>query len=282
MGPTEENYDLTEALVVGDDGSYPADISSNNQNTPQRPTRCSGRIRSLPTIFFIVTPMVIFIIVVFLSAAFIPNNMGSTSSKEATSQRDSMINYLAENIMPYDIPNKAALGFQSNGQSKVDGLSDGIVSQTVFYSIQAKTLYPWTDSIPQEFYLEYVTPYCVTNEPRTGHRPLLFNALKDSLNQFERTAIGNSTQSTNDQIKEAVQIINTKLWALMGRDSKPIVFKASQTPRIYDPLSVIAYGYSSCTGLAIMLVSALRSVGIPARMAGTPAWYGDPSKGDHR
>jgi len=34
--------------------------------------------------------------------------------------------------------------------------------------------------------------------------------------------------------------------------------------------------------LEIMLVSALRSVGIPARMAGTPAWYGDPSKGDHR
>ena len=115
-----------------------------------------------------------------------------------------MINYLETNIMPYDVSNRAALGFESNGQSKVDGLSDGIVSQTVFYSIQAKTLYPWTDSIPQDLYFEYVTPYCVTNEPRTGHRPLLFNALKDSLKQFERQVIGNSTQSTNDQIKEAV------------------------------------------------------------------------------
>eukprot|EP00986_Skeletonema_menzelii_P007494 scaffold2949_cov138-Skeletonema_menzelii.AAC.11 len=183
--------------------------------------------------------------------------------------------------MPYDVPNSAALGFQSNCQSKVDGLSDGIVNQTVFYSIQAKTLYTWTDSIPQDVYFEYVLPYSVTNEPRTDYRPLFFNALKDSLKQYERAAMANNTQSTHDQIKEAVQLINTKLWALMGRDSKPIVFMASQTPRIYDPLSVIAYGYSSCTGLAIMLVSALRSVGIPARMAGTPAWYGDPSKGDH-
>ncbi len=182
------------------------------------------------------------------------------------------------------MPNIATLGFQNSGQqSKVDGLSDGIVNQTVFYSIQAMTLYPWTDSIPQDVYFEYVIPYSVTNEPRTDHRPLFFDALKETLKQYDRSAIGNSTHSTQEQIKEVVQLINTRLWALMARDStKPIVFKASQTPRIYDPLSVIAYGYSSCTGLAIMLVSALRSVGIPARMAGTPAWYGDPIKGDHR
>jgi hypothetical protein len=273
----EENYDLTESLVGGDNDAYPADIS---RNTP-RATRCS-RIRSLPTLFFIVTPMIIFIIVVFLSAALIPTDVTSNSSKQTTSLRDSMMQYLARHIMPYDVPNIASLGFQSNGQPKPDGMSDGIVDQTVYYSIQAKTLYPWTDSIPQDVYFEYVVPYAVTNEPRTNHRPLLFNALNDSLKQYERAAIGNSTQSTQDQIKEVVKLINTELWALMGRDSKPIVFKASQTPRIYDPLSVIAYGYSSCTGLAIMLVSALRSVGIPARMAGTPAWYGDPSKGDHR
>jgi len=278
----EENYDLTESLVGGDNDAYPADISmgSNNRNTSPT-TRCSGRIRSLPTLFFIVTPMIIFIIVVFLSAALIPTDVTSNSSKQAISLRDSMMQYLARHIMPYDVPNIASLGFQSNGQPKPDGMSDGIVDQTVYYSIQAKTLYPWTDSIPQDVYFEYVVPYAVTNEPRTNHRPLLFNALKDSLKQYERAAIGNSTQSTQDQIKEVVKLINTELWALMGRDSKPIVFKASQTPRIYDPLSVIAYGYSSCTGLAIMLVSALRSVGIPARMAGTPAWYGDPSKGDH-
>lgn len=223
--------------------------------------------------------MIIFIAVLFISTALIP-----ASSKQATSLRESMINYLTENMMPYDAHNRLSLGFPTpNHQSKVDGLSDGIVNQTVYYSIQAKTLYPWTDSIPDDVYMEYVVPFAVVTEPRTDHRPIFFDTLKDSLKQYERSSIGNNTQSTQEQIKDVVKLINTRLWALMGRDSeKPIVFKASQTPRIYDPLSVIAYGYSSCTGLAIMLVSALRSVGIPARMAGTPAWYGDPSKGDHR
>ena len=44
---------------------------------------------------------------------------------------------------------------------------------------------------------------------------------------------------------------------------------------------MIAYGHSSCTGLAILLVAALRAVGIPARMAGTPAWHGNDDEGNH-
>jgi transglutaminase-like putative cysteine protease len=35
------------------------------------------------------------------------------------------------------------------------------------------------------------------------------------------------------------------------------------------------------SGLSIFLVQSLRSIGIPARLAGTPAWWGDQSKGDH-
>ena len=31
-------------------------------------------------------------------------------------------------------------------------------------------------------------------------------------------------------------------------------------------------GFASCTGLSIMLTDALRSVGVPARIAGTPMW----------
>jgi len=43
---------------------------------------------------------------------------------------------------------------------------------------------------------------------------------------------------------------------------------------IYDPMSIINFGYASCTGVSILYVDALRSVGIPARVAGTPAWNG--------
>lgn len=248
-------------------------------------------------------------------------------------------NYLSENRMPYDAPIAKTLGYipddgnlhtkdlgeRDNNSlsgsrriteehinptiSSVDGLSDGIVNQTIFYSLQAKAIYPWTDIIPKSIYMEYVVPYAVVNEPRTDHRPLLFHALRDVLKDYERRPIFDDRQhhasiiSTThisartvnfeqppsllqEQMKSAVKLINTRIWSIFGRqttnsNNTPISFRAGLTPRIFDPLSVIAYGHSSCTGLAILLIAALRSVGIPARMAGTPAWNNDPEKGNH-
>lgn len=239
----EENYALTQSLMSDAGGTLVSDVTIPAAIEPPR-RRCY-RIRNLPTLFFIVTPMIIFIGVMFLSTSLIPTS--STTSKAPTLQ-ERMVHYLTENMMPYDGPNSRTLGFsKSKHQSNVDGLSDSLVNETVYYSIQAKELYPWTDSIPEDLYLEYVVPFAVVNEPRTFSRPLLFNALKDSLEQYERHN-SNNTQSAEEQIKDVVKLVNTKVWSIMGHDSKPIVFKASQTPRIYDPLSVIAYGYASCTG----------------------------------
>jgi len=81
-------------------------------------------------------------------------------------------------------------------------------------------------------------------------------------------------------IEEVVTILNDKLWSVL-RPQGEIKFKGEQTPLIYDPMSVIDYGYASCTGLSILLVDALRSVGVPARIAGTPAWHGNMSDGNH-
>ncbi|KAL7471705.1 hypothetical protein ACHAXS_012006 [Conticribra weissflogii] len=180
----------------------------------------------------------------------------------------------------------------------VDGLSDGILNQTLYYSLLSKSLYPWTDAVPKSIYMEYVVPYAVVNEPRTDYRSLLFDALRDLLSEYERPLAANqsldaderpkpsrnlySYAQTQTQIKRVVKAINTRLWSILARrSSQPIRFQAGLTPRIYDPLSVISHGRSSCTGLAILLVAALRTVGIPARMAGTPAWNGVEEEGNH-
>lgn len=42
----------------------------------------------------------------------------------------------------------------------------------------------------------------------------------------------------------------------------------------------MAFHYASCTGEAILLVNALRAVGVPARMVGTPCWN-DGVGGNH-
>jgi hypothetical protein len=68
---------------------------------------------------------------------------------------------------------------------------------------------------------------------------------------------------------------------LGGSNGVPIRFLAQQTPLIMDPLSTILFGHASCTGVSILYVDALRTVGIPARMAGTPAWQGNVSLGNH-
>jgi transglutaminase-like putative cysteine protease len=225
--------------------------------------------------------------------------------------RSSMATYLWENIMPYDVPKAISLGFAPQASSSfidadskivaieeerrsrqllqtqpcVDGLSDGILNQTLHYSLMAKSIYPWADAIPRDVYMEYVVPYAVANEPRTDYRQLLFDSLRDSLKDWERSSDSEFQVPEQDDIqatmKQVVKLINTRLWSILGRPDKPIVFQAGLTPRIYDPLSVIAYGHSSCTGLAVLLVAALRTVGIAARLAGTPAWWGDEENGNH-
>eukprot|EP00956_Cyclotella_meneghiniana_P015061 scaffold22815_cov61-Cyclotella_meneghiniana.AAC.5 len=223
--------------------------------------------------------------------------------------RSSMVDYLWSNIMPYDIPRAVSLGFSPSElsyygtdnsiivreerrslqslkeQPCVDGLSDGILNQTLHYSLLAKSLYPWANAIPRDVYMEYVVPYAVANEPRTDYRQLLFDSLRDDLIDWEISPNDQVEAMSQDEvqstIKEVVKLINTRLWSTLGRPNKPIVFQAGLTPRIYDPLSVIAYGHSSCTGLAVLLIAALRSVGIAARLAGTPAWWGNGENGNH-
>ncbi|GAX83920.1 hypothetical protein CEUSTIGMA_g11344.t1 [Chlamydomonas eustigma] len=68
-------------------------------------------------------------------------------------------------------------------------------------------------------------------------------------------------------ITEAAQILNRDIWKIWG-----IHFVPGQTPAIMSPSQVIQAGFASCTGLSIFLVDACRSVGIPARVAGTPDW----------
>lgn len=63
--------------------------------------------------------------------------------------------------------------------------------------------------------------------------------------------------------------INTQCWSIT---TPPIKFLGSPNCEInaYAPVTIIKQKYSSCTGLAVYVALAFRSVGIPARVAGTP------------
>ena len=55
-------------------------------------------------------------------------------------------------------------------------------------------------------------------------------------------------EDLNLEIETLVHVINEHLWkrSYLGND---VVFKSSQTPLIYDPMSTIVFGYASCTGI---------------------------------
>ena len=112
------------------------------------------------------------------------------------------------------------------------------------------------------------------NEARTNWRPYLLGAVSAVIE-----ASGSPTQIDSYSISEVTLIINKGIWN--GSLGKSIIFKGGQTPLIYDPMSILVFGYASCTGVSIVLIDALRSVGIPARLAGTPAWHGDAANGNH-
>ena len=83
-------------------------------------------------------------------------------------------------------------------------------------------------------------------------------------------AAASQSEIDSYSISEVALIVNKGLWG--GALGRSIVFKGGQTPLIYDPMSVMIFGYASCTGVSIVYIDALRSIGIPARLAGTPAW----------
>jgi hypothetical protein len=215
------------------------------------------------------------------------------------------VEYLRRNIMPFDVPNTLTLGFPpgaeeargagvlraesdlDGGRQSVqrreqvelpDGLSDGIVNQTVHLALQTKMEYAWADIVPRQIFMEYILSFCCTNEARTNWRPLFTTVVKRIID-----ANMNVEQKGNDQgVEDVVTSISKNLWSALSSDpTKPIHFVAGQTPLIFDPMSVIAYGFASCTGMSIVLVFALRAAGIPARLVGTPAWNGDVDKGNH-
>lgn len=146
-----------------------------------------------------------------------------------------------------------------------------IVKETVQLAFEAQRTFPWgrntsgsqAADIPWGIFLNDVVPYATLTEPRDNWRPVFFHYFS------QQVALTNGSISTIDA---AVRWMNEFAWDIVN---PPIVFNASGDPtglNEYSPFQVMAAHYASCTGLSVFLVSCLRSVGIPARVAGTPHW----------
>jgi pimeloyl-ACP methyl ester carboxylesterase len=119
----------------------------------------------------------------------------------------------------------------------------------------------WHDQIPPDIFLNEILPYACVNETRDGWRAMLRTQCAPLVADCQTPG-------------EAAQRINEKIFKLVNVHYSTERRKADQSPA-----ESMVTGLASCTGLSILLVDACRSVGVPARLAGTPMWW--DMRGNH-
>ena len=196
-----------------------------------------------------------------ISPGCVPWSESSASCQPFEEAQADALKYLKANMFPFDAPNKATL------------FDDGIAVPTAQLALTARQKFGWASKVPKAVWQDAVLPYAVVNEARTDWRQLIWEKLSPIL----------ANTSNASSLADVFYLVNNKVWTTLGSFSgqSSIVFRSEQTPLIYDPMSTMAYGYASCTGISLLLIDALRTVGVPARLVGTPAWHGVVKDGNH-
>ncbi|MDT8390270.1 MAG: transglutaminase domain-containing protein [Lentisphaeria bacterium] len=133
-------------------------------------------------------------------------------------------------------------------------LTVAFLAENVDYAYRAREKFPWARDVPDDLFLNWVLPYASLDESRDPWRKKFFEMFGDTV-----MACGTAG--------EAAITLNTTIYDTLN------VHYSKQRPKAnQSPAESIKAGKASCTGLSILLVNACRSVGIPARVVGTPLW----------
>jgi len=156
-----------------------------------------------------------------------------------------------------DHQERQALKFLEKNMPRQDKseLKPEFLDENIRLAYQAIAQVPWGKDIPQDIFFNDVLPYASLNERRDNWR-------KDFYQRFIKIARESKT------IDHAVMVLNKYVF-----DALQVSYSATKRPKPdQSPYESIQAHYASCTGLSILLTDALRSVGIPARIAGIAMW----------
>jgi hypothetical protein len=143
----------------------------------------------------------------------------------------------------------------------VAALKPDFLRENIALAHRARAEFPWAAEVPDAIFLNDVVPYATLDESRDDWRA-------EFLECFRAHVTG------ADGFRDAVMRVNAVVLKETGVDYSTRRRAANQGPRESMELKV-----ASCTGLSILLVNALRSVGLPARIAGTAMWT--TKRGNH-
>ena len=133
-------------------------------------------------------------------------------------------------------------------------LSADFLLENVEYSYKAVEESPWKDKISKDMLFNDVMAYYCINERRDNFR-------KDFYTRFKPLIAEAKTPG------EAAVMLNQKIFKMLD-----VIFSRKRPKADQSPYETIEAHMASCTGMSILLIEACRSVGIPARFAGTPLW----------
>jgi hypothetical protein len=143
----------------------------------------------------------------------------------------------------------------------LQSLRADFLRENVELADRARKETPWGRRIPEAVFLNDVLPYANVDEERHPWRKQLAELCRPLVKDCKSPA-------------EAAQRINATIFAKLKVRFSTQRKKPNQSPR-----ETIESGMASCTGLSILLIDACRSVGVPARLVGTPLWVNQ--RGNH-
>lgn len=140
-------------------------------------------------------------------------------------------------------------------------LSADFLLENVEYAYKARAEFPWAKDVPDSVFLNDVVAYANLNENRESWR-------KDFYERFKKYVASCKT------MREAIDSVNKNV-----RDELLVDYNTKREKPDQAPYESMRQHMASCSGLSILLTDAFRAVGIPSRVAGTPAWHDD--RGNH-
>lgn len=128
------------------------------------------------------------------------------------------------------------------------------IEQEVDKALSVRSRFPWASQVPWSIYRNDVLPYAVIDENRDSWREDMERITAPLVKDCETA-------------RDAVLVIAANIGKASGVKYSIERQKPNQSAK-----ESMASGLASCTGQSILLVNSLRSVGIPARLAGVLLW----------
>ena len=196
------------------------------------------------------------VLIVTSTASLASADIDSARLAAAGDNAPSISGFAADAAKEFGDPGAKAAAFLIAGMPAGDlqKLTKDFLLENLRLAMAAREKFPWGKQVPEEVFLDSVLPYAQLDEPRDPWRADF---------REKCAAMVKDCKSAGD----AAQAINRELFGLIK-----VKYSTQRKRPNQSPKESIEQGLASCTGLSIILADACRSVGVPARLAGTALW----------